>query len=152
MSEKQFCSGSKKNNLRQHSSPAFFYKDRNFNDFQPPEEEILLGICQGKKIDNSKYHRTERVLVRGQKVIQFGKKSKKVKKIPLKKRLRSIFEKNMNCIKFTWLSGLGTQTIPFGGTLNKLIAKNDKNQKINLSVALPKNENVYLYLVKGRFF
>ena len=85
MSEKQFCSGSKKNNLRQHSSPAFFYKDRNFNDFQPPEEETLLGICQGKKIDISKSHRTERVLVRGQKVIQFGKKSKKVKKRYLKR-------------------------------------------------------------------
>ena len=34
--------------LRQHSSPAFFFRDQNLNDFEPSaEEEPLLGFCQG---------------------------------------------------------------------------------------------------------
>ena len=34
--------------LRQHSSPAFFFRDQNLNDFEPSaEEQPLLGFCQG---------------------------------------------------------------------------------------------------------
>ena len=37
-----------KSALRQHSSPAFFFRDQNLNDFEPSaEEQPLLGFCQG---------------------------------------------------------------------------------------------------------